>query len=55
MQQAINKAILARQNLIWQIGLLAIVAITAAVILVYYIYRDTQKERIYLETLEEAN
>ena len=55
MQQAINQAMPARQNLRWQIGLLAIVAITAAVILVYYIYRDTQKERIYRENLEEAN
>ena len=55
MQQAINQAMQARQNLLWQIGLLAIVAITAAVILVYYIYRDTQKERIYRENLEEAN
>ena len=55
MQQAINQAMQARQNLLWQIGLLAIVAIAAAVILVYYIYRDTQKERIYRENLEEAN
>ena len=55
MQQAINQAMQARKNLLWQIGLLAIVAITAAVILVYYIYRDTQKERIYRENLEEAN
>ena len=53
--EAINQAMQARQNLLWQIGLLAIVAITAAVILVYYIYRDTQKERIYRENLEEAN
>ena len=55
INQAINQAMQARQNLLWQIGLLAIVAITAAVILVYYIYRDTQKERIYRENLEEAN
>ena len=55
MQQAINQAMQARQNLLWQIGLLAVVAIAAAVILVYYIYRDTQKERIYRENLEEAN
>ena len=56
MQQAINQGDgQARQNLLWQIGLLAIVAITAAVILVYYIYRYMQKERIYRENLEEAN
>ena len=55
MQQAINKAIAARQHLLWQIGLLAIVAIVAAIILLWYIWRDTQKERIYRENLEEAN
>ena len=55
MQQAINKAMEARQHLLWQIGLLAVVAILAAIILLYYIYRDTQKERIYRENLEEAN
>ena len=55
MQLAINQAMQARQNLLWQIGLRAIVAITAAVILVYYICRATQKELIYRENLEEAN
>ena len=55
MQQAINKAMEARQHLLWQIGLLAVVAILAAIILLYYIYRDTRKERIYRENLEEAN
>ena len=55
MQQAINKAMMARQHLLWQIGLLAVVAVLAAIILLYYIYRDTHKERIYRENLEEAN
>ena len=55
MQQAINKAMQARQHLLWQIGLLAIVAIIAAIILLWYIWRDTQKERIYRENLEDAN
>ena len=55
MQQAINKAMEARQYLLWQIGLLAIVAIIAAIILLWYIWRDTQKERIYRENLEHAN
>ncbi len=55
MQQAINKAMEAREHLLWQIGLLAVVAILAAVILLWYIYRDSHKERIYRENLEEAN
>lgn len=55
MQQAINKAMEARQYLLWQIGLLAVVAISAAIILLWYIWRDTQKERIYRENLENAN
>ena len=55
MQQAINKAMEARQYLLWQIGLLAVVAIIAAIILLWYIWRDTQKERIYRENLENAN
>lgn len=55
MQQAINKAMETRQYLLWQIGLLAVVAIIAAIILLWYIWRDTQKERIYRENLENAN
>lgn len=55
MQKAINKAMEARKHLLWQIGLLAIVAILAAVILLWYIYRDTKKERTYRENLETAN
>lgn len=55
MQQAIDKAMEARQHLLWQIGLLAIIAIIAAIILLWYIWRDTKKERIYRENLENAN
>ncbi len=55
MQQTINKAMAARQHLLWQIGLLAIVAILATIILLWYIWRDTQKEQIYRESLEAAN
>jgi len=55
MQQAINKAIEARQHLLWQIGLLAIIATLAAIILLWYIWRDTKKERMYRENLEQAN
>jgi len=55
IQQAINKAMEARQYLLWQIGLLAVVAIIATIILLWYIWRDTQKERIYRENLENAN
>ena len=55
MQQSINQAIQARQHLLWQIGLLAIMAIMAALILLWYIQRDAKKERIYREELEHAN
>ena len=55
MQDAINKAMQARQHLLWQIALLALVAIIAAIILIWYIARDTKKERIYREKLEDAN
>lgn len=55
MQQAINKAMEARQHLLWQIGLLAIIAIIATIILLWYIWRDSRKERIYRENLENAN
>ena len=55
MQHAINKAMEARQQLIWQIAFLAIIAIIAAIILLWYIYQDTKKERVYRENLENAN
>lgn len=55
MQQSINQAMQARQHLLWQIGLLAVIAIMAALILLWYIQRDSKKERIYRENLENAN
>ena len=39
MQQTINKAIAARQHLLWQIGMLAVVAFLATIILLWYIWR----------------
>ena len=55
MQQTINRAMQARQHLLWQIALLAVIAILAALILLYYIRRDSKKECIYRENLEQAN
>lgn len=55
MQQTINKAITARQHLLWQIGSLAIVTLVAIIILLWYIWYDSQKEYIYRENLETAN
>ena len=55
MQQSINQAMEARQHLLWQIELLAIIAIVAVLILFSYIWQDNKKERIYRENLEEAN
>ena len=54
LQQALDKAVKARKSLILQISLLAIVAMTAALVLLIYIWRDTKKERIYRENLERA-
>ena len=55
MQQSINQAMKAREHLLWQIELLAIIAIVAVLILFTYIWQDNKKERIYRENLEEAN
>ena len=55
MQQTIDKAMETSRTLLWQIALLAAVAIATAVVLSYYIWRDTRRERIYREELEEAN
>lgn len=55
MQQTVNMAMEARQHLLWQIGLLAVIAIIATIILLWYIWRDYKKERIYKENLENAN
>ena len=55
MQQTIDKAMETSCTLLWQIALLAAVAIATAIVLSYYIWRDTRRERIYREELEEAN
>lgn len=54
LQQALDRAVKARKSLILQISLLAIVAMTAALVLLIYIWRDIKKERIYRENLERA-
>lgn len=54
IQQALDKAIQARRGLLWQIGMLAIVAIVAAVGLLWHIWRDNQKAFIYQENLRRA-
>ena len=55
MQEAIEKAMVARKHLLWQMELLAIVAFFAIVIMIWFIWRDARKERIYRENLEAAN
>ena len=55
MQEAIKKAMEARKHLLWQMELLAIVAFFAIVIMIWFIWRDARKERIYRENLEAAN
>lgn len=55
MQEALVRALKSRQSLLWQISLLALLAIVAAGILFLYISRDAKKERIYRENLENAN
>lgn len=55
MQEAIKKAMEARKHLLWQMELLAIVAFFAIVIMIWFIWRDARKERIYRESLEAAN
>lgn len=55
MQEAIKKAMEARKHLLWQMELLAIVAFFAIVIMIWFIWRDARKERIYREHLEAAN
>lgn len=55
MQEAIEKAMEARKHLLWQMELLAIVAFFAIVIMIWFIWRDAKKERIYRENLEAAN
>ena len=55
MQEAIEKAMEARKHLLWQMELLGIVAFFAIVIMIWFIWRDARKERIYRENLEAAN
>ncbi len=55
LQLAINKAMEAQQHLLWQIMLLAAVAVIAIIILVWRIVCDIRRERIYRESLESAN
>ena len=55
MQESTDQAMQARQHLLWQIELLAIIAIVAVLILFTYIWQDSKKERLYRENLEEAN
>lgn len=55
MQEAIEKAMEARKHLLWQMELLAIVAFFAIVIMIWFIWHDARKERIYRENLEAAN
>ena len=55
MQEAIKKAMEARKHLLWQMEQLAIVAFFAIVIMIWFIWRDARKERIYRENLEAAN
>ena len=55
MQRAISQAMEARRDLLWQMGLLAIVTIAAVMVLIVVIWRDNKKEREYQESLEAAN
>lgn len=55
MQKAINKAMAARKQLLWQIGLLTLVTLLAIIVMIWFIWRDASKERIYRENLEAAN
>ena len=55
MQKAINKAMAARKQLLWQIGLLTLVTLLAIIVMIWLIWRDARKERIYRENLEAAN
>ena len=55
MQEAIERAMQARKHLLWQMELLGIVAFFAIVIMIWFIWRDARKERIYRENLEAAN
>ena len=55
MLKAINKAMAARRQLLWQIGLLTLITLFAIIVMIWFIWRDARKERIYRENLEAAN
>ena len=55
MQKAINKAMAARRQLLWQIGLLTLITLFAIIVMIWFIWRDARKERIYRKNLEAAN
>ena len=55
MQKAINKAMAARRQLLWQIRLLTLITLFAIIVMIWFIWRDARKERIYRENLEAAN
>ena len=55
MEQSINQAINARQHLLEQIALLAVITLVSTLVLFVYIWRDNKKERMYRENLERAN
>ena len=55
MQKAINKAMAARRQLLWQIGLLTLITLFAIIVMIWFIWRNARKERIYRENLEAAN
>ena len=55
MQKAINKAMAARRQPLWQIGVLTLVSLFAIIVMIWFIWRDARKERIYRENLEAAN
>ena len=55
MQKAINKAMAARRQLLWQIGLLTLITLFAIIVMIWFIWRDARKERIYRENLETTN
>lgn len=50
MQQALGKALNARRSLLWQITLMALLAMTAAVVLLCYIFKDTKRNASIVRT-----
>ncbi len=54
LQQALDQALEAHRQLLWQISLLAMVAMAAAIVLLLHIWRDTRRTRLYQENLQRA-